>query len=124
MTACQSHSPQWLWQGRTERDVLPLVFGQRPVQYGMRSDGPIQVELYICNPLDGFASKARQYTYVNGRYVAGDAASKLLIDLFQQVQTFPVHHFHNLLIVMILHFPWLEQPDKFKQACAFWPCQW
>ena len=75
------------------------MFGQRLVQYGMRSDGPIQAELYICNPLEGFASKARQYMYVNGRYVAGDAASKLLNNLFQQVKALPVHYFHNILFL-------------------------
>ncbi|EIE26083.1 hypothetical protein COCSUDRAFT_40245 [Coccomyxa subellipsoidea C-169] len=74
-----------LKRGRTERDVLPLVFGQRLVQCGACHDGPIKAELYICNPLEGFASKARQYMYVNGRYVSGDAASKLLNDLFQQL---------------------------------------
>ncbi len=64
------------------------MFGQRLVQCGACHDGPIKAELYICNPPEGFASKARQYMYVNGRYVSGDAASKLLNDLFQQVRTY------------------------------------
>lgn len=93
-TLCLSSSPNTCLiscscQGRTEKDVLPLVFGQRLVQHGMQHEGPVEAELYISRPLEGFSAKSRQYMYVNSRYVANDAASKLLNTLFQQVCVCP-----------------------------------
>ena len=61
------------------------MFGQRLVQYGMQHEGPVEAQLYISSPLEGLSTKSRQYMYVNSRYVANDAASKLLNTLFQQV---------------------------------------
>lgn len=72
-------------QGQAHQDLLPLVFGRRQVHQGMHAVGAVQAELYICKPLEGHTGKRRQYMYVNGRYVQGDAASKLLNTLFQQV---------------------------------------
>jgi DNA mismatch repair ATPase MutL len=55
------------------------------VLQGAQAAGAVRAVLCICSPLEGLSTKARQYMYVNGRYVQGDAASKLLNTLCRQV---------------------------------------
>ena len=79
-------SEDLLWlQGGSEQEVLPLVFGQQGAEHGMHAMGQINAEVYISRPLEGHSTQARQYMYINSRFVTESVAAKLLGSLYKQV---------------------------------------